>query len=246
MRHGKARADAMKDELNWRSRSLRASFNYALQGIVYALLTQRNMRIHVLLAGLVLTLAVLLRVTRVELLILLLTIGLVIAAELINTAIEAVVNLVTQEYHPIARDAKNVAAGAVFVSSVVSLCVAYVVFIERLLYIDSRLIRPTYGSPLLTLVAVLTVATATVVLKAFSGRSDLLRGGMPSGHAAIAFSLATAVFFVGEGLSVFFGAALAVLVAQSRMESRVHSFLEVLIGALLGVSITVLFFQMRG
>lgn len=236
----------MRDEAEWRTRSLRDSFNYALQGVVYALITQRNMRIHVLLAVLVLILAVLLRVTRVELLILLLTIGLVVSAELMNTAVEEVVNLVTQEYHPIARDAKNVAAGAVFVSSLVALCVAYVVFIERLLYIDSRLIRPTYGSPFLTLIAVLAVATVTVILKAFSGRSDLLRGGMPSGHAAIAFSLATAVFFVGEGLIVVLSAALAVLVAQSRTEARIHSFIEVLIGAVLGVLITVLFFQMRG
>lgn len=76
-----------------RSRNIVESFNYAIEGIIYAVKTQRNIKVHLIMAMLAMILAVVLNVTRVELLILMLTIGLVISTELINTAIEEVVNL---------------------------------------------------------------------------------------------------------------------------------------------------------
>lgn len=204
------------------------------------------MKIHFLLGVMVIILATILNVTRFELLILFLTVGLVITAELINTAIEEVVNLVTQEYHPLAKIAKNVAAGAVLVTSVISLFVAYLVFVERLVFFQPALLRQSFSKPHLTLMALGGVLFVIIAVKAMSGRNQFLRGGMPSGHSAVAFSLATAIFFIGDGLVVFLGLVLAGLVSQSRVEGEIHSAWEVISGALLGILITLFFFQMKG
>jgi len=108
------------------------SFSYAAAGVWHVLLTQRNMRIHFAAALLVLALAVYLKIEAHDLLFLLFSITLVIMAEMFNTAVEAVVDLYVQTYHPLARIAKNVAAGAVLVAALNSLVVAYLVIYPRL------------------------------------------------------------------------------------------------------------------
>jgi len=98
-----------------RTRNFIQSLSYALEGLRYALRSQRNMRIHALMALVVLFLAFILGFSPLELAILLLTIVLVLGAELLNTAIEATVDLCTEEYNYLAQRAKNVAAAAVLV-----------------------------------------------------------------------------------------------------------------------------------
>jgi diacylglycerol kinase (ATP) len=68
---------------------------------------------------------------------------------------------------------------------------------------------------------------------------------MPSGHTAIAFGLATAIWFTTQGVTTILGFLIAILVGQSRIENQVHSFWEVVAGALIGIAITVFFFQIR-
>ena len=98
--------------------NLVASFIYAWQGIYYGLRTQRNFRIHTLATLLVITLGLLLHLPRIDIAVLGLTCGAVMALELINTALEAVVDLtVNQSFHELAKIAKDCAAGAVFVAA---------------------------------------------------------------------------------------------------------------------------------
>ena len=94
------------------------SFQYAFRGWWYVLRTQRNAWIHAVATVLVVILAYWVAVTRVEWAILILAIALVWAAEFTNTALEAIVDLASPEFHPIARIAKDVAAGAVLVCAV--------------------------------------------------------------------------------------------------------------------------------
>jgi diacylglycerol kinase len=103
--------------------SLRQSFRYAAEGFWYALRSQRNLRIHMTVGSLVLLLAYWLNLGWLEWAVIVLLIGLVLAAELINTVVEAVVDLVTAEYHPLAKIAKDVAAAAVLTVSVTSVAV---------------------------------------------------------------------------------------------------------------------------
>lgn len=94
-----------------------ASFGYAWQGIVYVVRSQRNMRIHLAAGTLVLALAILLRLSPLDVAVLLVCIIAVVVLEMLNTVVEAVVDLRTDRYHPLAKIAKDVAAGAVLVAA---------------------------------------------------------------------------------------------------------------------------------
>lgn len=113
-------------ELSWKiASSLWVSFRYAWAGLTYAFQTQRNFRIHGVIGTLALGLGIFLQLPWVEVAVIGLTSGLVMAMELLNTAIEAVVDLaVEKSYHELARIAKDCAAGAVLVSALVSVIVA--------------------------------------------------------------------------------------------------------------------------
>lgn len=121
-------------QFSWKiANSLLISFKYAWQGITYAFGTQRNFRIHVAIGSLAVSLGVALSLTGLELAIISLTIGLVLTLELLNTAIESVVDLtVEQTYHELAKIAKDCAAGAVMVSSFAAITVAGLLIIPRL------------------------------------------------------------------------------------------------------------------
>ncbi|WP_066375506.1 MULTISPECIES: diacylglycerol kinase family protein [unclassified Anabaena] len=122
-------------ELSWRvASSLLVSFKYAWAGIRYSFHTQRNFRIHVIVCMLAIALSVILHLQTVEIAIIGITSGLVLALELLNTAIESVVDLTVQQtYHELAKIAKDCAAGAVLVSALVAVFVAAVLLLPPLL-----------------------------------------------------------------------------------------------------------------
>lgn len=113
-------------DLAWQiAPNLLISFKYAWAGLRYAFVTQRNFRIHTLIGALAISLGVFLHLKPIELSIIGITIGLVLALELLNTAIESVVDLtVKQSYHELAKIAKDCAAGAVLISALAALLVA--------------------------------------------------------------------------------------------------------------------------
>lgn len=118
-----------------RRQSVTRSFVNAYAGISYTVRTQRNVRIHLVITALVLVAGVLLRVSPLELAVLLLCVMVVIVSEMLNTALECAVDLVTDEYHPLAKLSKDVSAGAVFVASIGAALVGGIVFVPRLWYL---------------------------------------------------------------------------------------------------------------
>ncbi|GMB07588.1 diacylglycerol kinase family protein [Thermolongibacillus altinsuensis] len=113
---------------------LRKSFSHAWSGVKAAIQAERNMRIHVLMAATVVIAAIIFKISKIEWLILLITIGIVLSLEMINTAIERVVDLATDEYHPLAKAAKDIAAGAVFLFAFISIIIGVVIFIPHLVH----------------------------------------------------------------------------------------------------------------
>lgn len=99
-------------------RSLGHSFLYAIKGILYVCATGRNMKIHLLATVLVILTGLWLGINRLEWAILTLCIFMVLAAEMMNTAIEKTVDLVTLDYHTLAKYAKNIAAGSVLLTAI--------------------------------------------------------------------------------------------------------------------------------
>ena len=114
-----------------RKRNILESFSYAISGILYCIKTQRNYRIHCVAAIGALLLSYIYNFSEIEILILLFTIALVIVTEMINTAIEKSVDIAVDAYHPLAKVAKDIAAGAVFVSSLNAIIVFYFLFIKN-------------------------------------------------------------------------------------------------------------------
>ncbi len=235
-----------------RQGSLRWSFTWAFEGIVYVLRTQRNMRIHVAAGTGALVLALVMGVTRLEFIAVLVAVSLVLIAEMFNTALEAAIDATVTHYHPLIKVAKDVAAGAVLVSTVNALAVAYLVFYSRLTSPSLDLIGRLQGRPSQIVVGALIITVIlTIAIKAATGHGTPLRGGMPSGHAAAAFSGWAAVTILAgklphAALVSTLAFMMALLVAQSRVEAGIHSALEVVAGAVLGTAVTILLFQVLG
>lgn len=226
------------------------SFNHAYRGVIYAIRTQRNMRFHVVAATVVLILSLLVEVSALELAALVIAIMLVLITEMFNTALEFAVDLVTREYHPLAKLAKDVSAGAVLVTSVGAVLVGYLILADNLGPLSLQTLETVRSWPgHLTLVS-LGVATLLVLLgKALSHSPNSFAGGMPSGHAAVAFAGWVAASFIAAegryaGLVSLITLLMALLVCQSRVESGVHSVYQVAVGAIIGVLVTVAVFQL--
>lgn len=116
------------------------SFVYAGQGLWYALRTQRNMRVHAALAALAVTLGVVLRISPVEWALVFVAITGVVITEMINTVVEALVDLASPQHHPLAKVAKDVAAGAVLLNAMLAVVIALFVYVPHLWPLLLRLI----------------------------------------------------------------------------------------------------------
>jgi diacylglycerol kinase (ATP) len=232
-----------------RAPSLLESFNYAFEGIIHVLRTQRNMRIHFLAAVGVLVTAFAAGVSKLELIALLIAISFVLIAEMVNTAIEGAIDVATTSFDPMAKLAKDIAAGAVLIATVNAVAVGYLIFSEQLARPSSRLLDKLRDAPVdLTLIALVLTIIVVVGTKALTGRGTPLRGGLPSGHAAVAFAgWMAATYVLSDSRHRFLISSLtflmAMLVAQTRIESGVHSTLEVAYGGLIGALLTLVLFQ---
>lgn len=231
-------------------RSIIKSFNNAVNGIIISVKTERNMLIHYMVALTVVILSLFFDFTRTEFLILLFATSLVLIVEMINTAIEKVIDMVTKEYHPLARLAKDISAGAVLIASINALIVGYLLFFDRLNNFSEVILFKIRRSPIhLTFIALLLVVLLTIGLKAkyYRGRGSHFQGGTVSGHAAVSFCAATIIAFLAENVLIItmtFG--LALLVGESRIEGKIHTLFEVVFGAILGITIGILAFQIIG
>jgi diacylglycerol kinase (ATP) len=225
------------------------SFNFAIEGVIHVLRTQRNMRLHFAAAVAVIVVAVAVGVSKIELIVLLISIAFVLVAEMINTAIEGTIDAATTSFDPMAKLAKDIAAGAVLIASVNAVAVGYLVFAGKAADKTARVLDKLRSAPAkITVVALVLTVIIVIAAKAWTGRGTPLRGGLPSGHAAVAFAgWMAATYIVGDSHRFVVSALtfiMAMLVAQTRVESGVHSALEVAYGGALGALITLAAFQL--
>ena len=225
------------------------SFNYAFEGIIHVLRTQRNMRIHFAVAFVVLVAALIVNVAKLELIALLISITFVLIAEMLNTGIEAAIDIATTSFDPMAKIAKDIAAGAVLIATVNAVIVGYLVFAGKVADRSSNLLDRLRDAPAeITLVALVLTVIVVIATKAYTGRGTPLRGGLPSGHAAVAFAGWMAATYVADDKQRFvissIALIMAMLVAQTRVESGIHSALEDTYGALVGSLATLVVFQL--
>lgn len=221
------------------------SANYAIEGILHAAKTQKHLRYHFFSAAAVLLASYILGVSRIEFLIISLSVIAVLLAEMINTAIEALVDIVSPERSEKARIVKDIAAGAVLITAFGVAVIGYIILFPYLTEVFRRGLHITKHSMEETaLISFVIVIILVVVSKAYFGRGLPLRGGMPSGHAALAFSAWVATTYITEN---FFASiitfAAAVLIAHSRLVTKAHTLWEVILGGLMGASVTFVIFR---
>jgi diacylglycerol kinase (ATP) len=181
---------------------------------------------------------------RMQFIALSLAVVLVLVAEVMNTAIEAAVDLISDEYHPLAKVAKDTAAGAVFVASMGAVVIGFLIMYPYLSrFVVSGITEIKMAGENIAFMALLVVIIAVIIAKAYLGRGTPLMGGMPSGHAATAFGIWVVVLFLtANALVGVLVLLMAVIVAHSRVALGIHSVREVVLGALLGGFIALFIF----
>jgi len=221
------------------------STNYAIEGIIHAAKTQRHMRYHLYAAILVLIASFVLGLGWYEFVVLVLLSIVVLSIEMVNTAIEAITDVIFKEYDKKAKEIKDIAAGAVLIIALGAAIIGYIILYEpvkKFFYSGLDIAKHTESD--IAIVALVVVLILVVITKAFFGKGEPLRGGMPSGHAAVAFSIWIAVTFLTESfmpsLLVFI---MAIFIAQSRVNVGIHKPVEVILGGLLGITVTFLLFK---
>jgi diacylglycerol kinase (ATP) len=223
------------------------SANLAIEGIIYAVKTQRHMRLHLFATLAALMLGLVLNITRTEFILLCMAILLVLVTEMLNTAIETTVDMISAEYHPMAKTAKDVAAGVVLIASMGTLMLGYLILypaFKAAVMAGHWQLRKA-PQDMVAFVALAVVIILVIILKVFFGAGEPLRGGMPSGHAAVSFSIWTTVWYLtGSVPIVLLALLLAIMVSWSRWSSGIHRPIEVITGALLGIAVTFLLFRL--
>lgn len=232
------------DVRNPRKISMIKSFNFAVEGIIYSLMSQRNMRIHYVFAMLALFSSLFFELTRIEMALLFLTVTFVVVAEMINTAIESAVDLITTDYSPLAKIAKDVSAGAVLVSAVNAVAMGYLLFFDKLNPITINVLTKIRRQGIhVTFVSIILILILVVVIKTYAKSGTAFQGGIVSGHAALGFGLATASSLISEDpLIATMTFIMAALVGQSRIEGKIHTFREVVFGAITGIMVIIFMF----
>ena len=223
----------------------------AINGIIYATTTQANIKKQLVIAVAVVIISLFFNLSKAEFLIFLFTIILIIFAEMVNTAIETVVDLYVDVYHPKAKISKDVAAGAVVLAACNALVVGYFIFFkeENLKAISDSIFNNMVKSPMhLAFVAIMLVVIAVISMKAGCSkkteRGELVKEGfVPSGQSAIAFAVLTAIWLNSKDIVTFtLALILSILVVENRVGSNARTKAEIVFGACMGVLIVLLIY----
>ena len=221
----------------------------AVNGIIYAATTQTNIRKQLVIAVVVMILSLFYGLDTPEFLCLTFAVFFVIFAEMINTAIETVVDLFVDVYHPKAKIAKDVAAGAVVLSAANAIIVSYFIFFKEanLKFISDSIFTNMVKSPFhLAFVAIILVVIAVIAMKAVCSKTKergklVTEGFVPSGQSAIAFAVLTAIWVNSQDIIIFtLALVLSLLVAGNRIQNNARTRAEVVFGACMGVLIVIL------
>lgn len=225
--------------------------NNAVNGLIYATTTQSNIKKQLFIAVCVLVLSLFYKLETTQFLCLTFAVFLVIFAEMVNTAIETVVDLYTDKYHPKAKIAKDVGAGAVLLMAINSVIVAYFIFLNETSIgeISNTIFQSMVSSPKhLIFVSIILTVIAILVFKAIASKNiyenkinSLNKKFVPSGQTALAFAILTSIWLNTRSILIFsLALMLSLMVFENRIESKLHSIAESVFGSFMGVLIVLL------
>lgn len=221
------------------------NFRYAYEGIQYALSSQRHMKFHFTVSVFVLLFAMLLRLSKLDILFILASITLVIVMEMINTAVEKTVDLAMPDRHPLAKIAKDVAAGAVLVTAVFAVAVGAIVFYEPVdtLLREWRMQHISLSAGMVVAFVALVLILIIAIQVRLSGKSGT--AWRPSLIAAVSFAIATLICLVsGESLVILLSVLLCVIFVIVLVDKTDRSIVSLLLGGATGSLITLLCYSL--
>jgi diacylglycerol kinase (ATP) len=207
------------------------SINYAIEGVLHAAKTQKHVKLHFIATGILLFVCFILGVKKLEF----------ILISIISSIVEAMVDLLSPQIQERARIVKDLSAGAVLIAAGIAAIIGYIILIPYVRNIIARggLPTVTHNSTSISVIALIIVLILVIVIKSFFGKGHPLRGGMPSGHSAIAFSIwASVTCTSGSRLVSVLTFLIALVLAQSRVLLKIHTYFEVIAGAILGAVTT--------
>ena len=219
----------------------------ALNGLIYAITTQSNIKKQLVIASIVMVLSLFYDFTTTEFLCLVFAVVLVIFAEMCNTAIETVVDLYTDLYHPKAKIAKDLGAGAVLLMVINSVIVAYFLFFRKinLSEIGESIFYNLIKSPIdLAFVGIILTAIIIITIIAYATTRKKEEGKklfIPSGQSALASAILALIGANTKDLLVFsLSVLLALMVLENRIDSKKKTLAEVTFGVAMGFLIIIL------
>lgn len=217
----------------------------AIEGILHAAKTQRHIRYHLYAAIAILITAFVLGVRGTNFVLLITLTTLVISIEMINTAVEIITDILFKEYDPRAKAIKDTAAGAVLITALGAALIGYILLFEPARdFFYNGLVIAKRSEPDIAVIALIVVLIFVVITKSLFGKGEPLRGGMPSGHSAVGFSIWIAITFLTESfMASMLVLIMAIFIAKSRVAVDIHRPREVVLGALLGIIVTFLLFR---
>ena len=187
------------------------------------------------------------QLSKAEFLIFMFTIVLIIFAEMVNTAIETVVDLYTDLYHPKAKIAKDVAAGGVVITTINAIIVAYFLFFDKVSNIGLQFLTNIVNSPIhlaFAAIIITIIGILSLIAMATTDKYKMVnKNFIPSGHAALAFAANTIIWLVTNNIVILtLSLVMAILVAESRIESRAHKTSEVIFSSCVGMIIVLIIY----
>ncbi len=223
-----------------------SAMGHAIDGVIRAFKTERNLRIDYIIGLFVFISSLFFDFTKTEFACLCLTIGFVIFAEMINSTVEYMVDLITDKYDDRAKAAKDIAAGGVLIASTVAVVVAYFLFADKLYNATTAIISSILNSKLhLLFTIIFAVIILAVILKGVFSKDEKYSKSYPSARVALAFALTTYVYVITK--SVFVGAVslvLSLMITQIKIENTKTKPIFMILSAVLGVLVVLIVYQM--
>lgn len=228
-----------------KNKTFTKALGHAIDGVIQAFKSERNLRIDYVIGLVVLISSLFFDFTKTEFACLCLTIGFVIFSEMINSTVEYIVDLITDKYDIRAKAAKDIAAGGVFISSMVAVVVAYFLFADKIYNASTKVLESILSSKLhILFTIVFAVIILAVILKGVFSKEGKYSKSFPSARVAIAFALTTYMYLMTKSMLV--GAVsfvMSILVAQVKVENTKNKPIYMVISAAIGILVVLIIYQ---
>lgn len=240
-------AKTEKKEEKLKNHNFAEAWKNAFNGIIYATTTQGNIKKQLIIAVVVVIISLFFNLSKAEFLCFLFTIVLIIFAEMVNTAIETVVDLYVDVYHPKAKIAKDVAAGGVVIATINAVIVAYFLFFDKISDIGLNFIENVTNSPMHLAFSVMIVTIIAILALIAYARTNKHKGlnakFVPSGHTTIAFATNTIIWLLTNNIVILMlSLIMAILIAESRVAAKEHKLSEIIFSACFGMVATLILY----